>query len=44
MEKNVEDVRLKNWLLSSHAERFHKLMRLWKINKMLQQASIKHQI
>jgi hypothetical protein len=44
IEKKAEETKLKNWLQSSHAERFHKLMRLWKINKMLQNASVKNQI
>ena len=37
-----EDGKLKMWLQSSHAERFEKLMRLWKINKMIKSAKIKH--
>jgi hypothetical protein len=40
--KNAQDIKLRNWLKSTHSERFHKLMRLWKINKMLKGAKIKH--
>jgi hypothetical protein len=39
---NAEDIKLRNWLKSTHSERFHKLMRLWKINNMLKEARIKH--
>jgi len=40
--ENAEDVKLKIWLQSSYTERFQKLMRLWKINKMIRGAKIKH--
>lgn len=39
---DVNPVKLEKWLQSTHSERFHKLMRLWKINKMLAAASKKH--
>jgi hypothetical protein len=40
--ENAEDTKLRNWLKSTHTERFYKLMRLWKINKMLKNATVKH--
>lgn len=39
---DVETVKLHKWLQSTHSERFHKLMRLWKINKMMAASGKKH--
>ena len=39
--ENAENLKLRIWLQSSYTERFQKLMRLWKINKMVRGAKIK---
>ena len=39
---HADTVKFEKWLQSTHSERFHKLMRLWKINKMLAIAGKKH--
>jgi len=40
--ENAEEIKLRIWLQSNYTERFKKLMRLRKINKMIKGAKIKH--
>jgi hypothetical protein len=42
IEIKTKDEQLADWLKSSYSERFDKLMRLRKINKMLNHAQITH--